>query len=84
LEENVTAPVQKTEITAALTYATPLYPQKLTITSPTSGGPSVGIVRSRTQDTEFVFSFVLTTNTSSSIRSLYYYRDIIQHKGNGN
>jgi hypothetical protein len=30
-----------------------LYPQKLTITSPTSGGRSVGIVRSRTQTMEF-------------------------------
>jgi hypothetical protein len=31
-----------------------LYPQKLATTSPTSGGRSVGIVRSRTQTTEFV------------------------------
>jgi hypothetical protein len=30
-----------------------LYPQKLTLTSPTSGGRSVDIVRSRTQVTEF-------------------------------
>jgi hypothetical protein len=30
-----------------------LYPQKLEITSPTSGGRSVGIVRSRTQTMEF-------------------------------
>jgi hypothetical protein len=30
-----------------------IYLQKLTLTSPTSGGRSVGIVRSRTQDTEF-------------------------------
>jgi UbiD family decarboxylase len=29
-----------------------LYPQKLALTSPTSGGRSVGIVRSRTQATE--------------------------------
>jgi hypothetical protein len=29
-----------------------LYPQKLTLTSPTSGGPSVDIVRPRTQTTE--------------------------------
>jgi hypothetical protein len=28
-------------------HATPLYPQKLALTSPTSGGRSVGIVRSR-------------------------------------
>jgi hypothetical protein len=32
-----------------------LYPQKLAITSPTSGGRTVGIVRSRTQATELVF-----------------------------
>jgi hypothetical protein len=32
-----------------------LYPQKLALTSPTSGGRSVGIVRSRTKATEFSF-----------------------------
>jgi hypothetical protein len=32
-----------------------LYPQKLVLTSPTSGSRSVGIVRSRTQATESVF-----------------------------
>jgi len=32
---------------------TPLYPQKLELTSPTGGGRSVGIVRSRTKATEF-------------------------------
>jgi hypothetical protein len=31
-----------------------LYPQKLALTSPISGGNSVGIVRSRTQATEFM------------------------------
>jgi hypothetical protein len=35
-------------------YATPLYAQKLALPSPTSGGRSVGIVRSWTQATEFV------------------------------
>jgi hypothetical protein len=35
-------------------HATPLYPQKLALTSPTSGGRSVGIVRSRTKVTELV------------------------------
>jgi len=30
-----------------------LYPQKLALTSPTGGGRSVGIVRSRTKATEF-------------------------------
>jgi len=31
---------------------TPLYPQKLALTSPTGGGRPVGIVRSRTKATE--------------------------------
>jgi hypothetical protein len=33
---------------------TPLYPQKLALTSPTSGSRSVDIVRSQTQATELV------------------------------
>jgi hypothetical protein len=33
----------------------------LAITSPTSGGRSVGIVRSRTQATEFSFSFSIVS-----------------------
>jgi hypothetical protein len=36
-------------------YATPRCPQKLALTLPTSYVRSVGIVRSRTQATEFVF-----------------------------
>jgi hypothetical protein len=35
--------------------ATSFCPQKLSLTLPTSGGRSVGVVRSRTQATEFVF-----------------------------
>jgi hypothetical protein len=34
-------------------HATPLFPQKLALTSPISGGCSTGIVRSRTKDSEF-------------------------------
>jgi hypothetical protein len=34
-----------------------LYPQKLALTSPTRGGRSVGIVRSRTQTVELIFFF---------------------------
>ena len=34
-------------------HVTPLYPQKLALTSPTGGGRSVGIVRSQTKATEF-------------------------------
>jgi hypothetical protein len=35
----------------------PLYPQKLTLSSPRSGGRSVGIVRSRTQGTDLLLLF---------------------------
>jgi hypothetical protein len=34
-------------------HVTPLYPQKLALTSPTGSGRSVGIVRSQTMATEF-------------------------------
>jgi hypothetical protein len=34
-------------------HVTPLYPQRLALTSPTGGGRSVGIVRSWTKATEF-------------------------------
>jgi hypothetical protein len=37
-----------------------LYPQKLELTSPTSGGCSVGIVRSQTKATEFVLYVTLS------------------------
>ena len=40
-------------------HATPLYPQKLALTSPTGGGRSVGIVRSRTKATEFFYVYKL-------------------------
>ena len=40
-------------------HVTPLYPQKLALNSPTGGGRSVGIVRSRTKATEFSFSLIL-------------------------
>ena len=39
--------------TRCANHVTPLYPQKLALTSLTGGGRSVGIVRSRTKATEF-------------------------------
>jgi adenine C2-methylase RlmN of 23S rRNA A2503 and tRNA A37 len=64
LTEKVAAQVKKTEITAVGIrhddHVAPLYPQELTLTSPTSGGCSVGIVVSRTQAAEF--SLVLTVS----------------------
>jgi hypothetical protein len=59
LEEKVAAPVKKAKIMALeirrADNTTPLYPKKLALTWPTSGGRSVGIVRLRTETTEFVF-----------------------------
>jgi hypothetical protein len=53
LEERVAVPVKKIEITVVgihrAGHATPLYPLKFVLTSPTSGGRSVGIVHSRTK-----------------------------------
>ena len=45
-------------------HVTPLYPQKLALTSPTGGGRSVGIVRSRTRATEFSFLVPLTLSAA--------------------
>jgi hypothetical protein len=58
LEGKVAASVWKTENTAVgirhADHVALLYLQKLALISPTSGGSSVGIVRSRTQATEFM------------------------------
>jgi hypothetical protein len=59
LNEKVAAPVWKTEINGCgnslRCLRNTLYPQRLALTSPTSGGCSVGIVRLRTTDKEFSF-----------------------------
>jgi hypothetical protein len=59
LEEKVAAPIYKAENTAVgirqADQVAPYIRKKLALTSPTSGSP-VGIVRSRTQATEFSFS----------------------------
>jgi hypothetical protein len=48
-------------------HVTPLYPQNLALISPTGGGRSVGIVRSRTKATEFIFSLVSPTTAGLPI-----------------
>ena len=42
---------------------TPLYPQKLALTSPTGGGRSVGIVRVQTKAMEFSLEYLNTLLT---------------------
>jgi hypothetical protein len=61
LDRKVAAPVYKTENTAVgirhADHVTPSIRKKLAITLPTSGGRSVGIVRSRSQIMEFNFLY---------------------------
>ena len=53
-------------------HVTPLYPQKLALTSPTGGGRSVGIVHVRTKATEFFcYSTVSTPLLLLLLEELY-------------
>jgi hypothetical protein len=60
-EEKVAAPAKKTEIKAIeirlADYTTPLCPQTLALTSPTSGNRSVGTVRSWIKAMELLVSY---------------------------
>jgi hypothetical protein len=64
-------PVQKTEINGrgnSLSWPrNTIYPQKLALTSPTSGGRSVGIVRLRTKATELSLVFHHYANILQSL-----------------
>jgi hypothetical protein len=75
LDRKVAAPIYKTENTAVgirhSDHVAPSIHKKLAISSPTSGGRSVGIVRSRTQTMEFFFFLVLTD-------SLIFYQNELQ------
>jgi hypothetical protein len=55
-----------------------LYLQRLALNSPTSGGRSVGIVRSRTKATEF--SLVLVLNPGFSKKNAIFIRVIKKHR----
>jgi hypothetical protein len=63
LDRKVAAPVYKTENTALgihhADHVAPSIGKKLTITSPTSGSRSVGIVHSRSQTMEFSLVLVM-------------------------
>jgi hypothetical protein len=58
----VSAPVKKTEITDVgirrAYHATPIYPLKLALTSPTSSVRSVGIVRSLTKSMDVIIIII--------------------------
>jgi len=57
-------------------HVTPLYTQKLALTSPTGGGRSVGIVRVRTKATEFLFvlskTFLILRKTERNVIKKMY------------
>ena len=54
-------------------HVTPLYPQKLALTSPTGGGRSVSIVRVRTKATEFSLKVEYTCAVPKSTIQLYVF-----------
>jgi hypothetical protein len=56
-----------------------LYPQKLAITSPTSGSRSVDIVRSQTQTIEFSFSFYVWLLMSVFVSGVYWIDNSFQY-----
>jgi hypothetical protein len=62
LKEKVAAPIYKTKITVvgirSANHSTLPYSQKLTLTSPTSGGRLVGIVCSRTKAKELLSAYI--------------------------
>jgi len=65
-------------------HVTPLYPQKLALTSPTGGGRSVGIVRSRTKATEFSLVFsgpVCMVRVQSVVVTRVFWKKTIQDVG---
>jgi len=63
-------------------HVTPLYLQKLALTSPTGGGRSVGIVRVRTKATEFSLVFVLGISFQNLTRHIIIYQLTIKVKVN--
>ena len=62
-------------------HVTPLYPQKLALTSPTGGGRSVGIVRVRTKATEFVYLVHTVAPCYNNLKPLKLSRYLPYHQG---
>jgi len=56
--------------TRCANHVTPLYQQNLALTSPTGGGRSVGMVRSRTKATEF--SLVYERNIANNFTKIHH------------
>jgi len=56
---------------------TPLYPQKLALTSLTGGGRSVGIVRVRTKATEFSLVLDILCCRRPLFVMVFHYNDVV-------
>jgi hypothetical protein len=59
-------------------HVTPLYPQKLALTSPTGGGRSVGIVRSRTKAMEFSLVSPKYITAEAPLLVVSNYREVLE------
>ena len=57
--------------TRCANHVTPLYPQKMALTSPTGGGRSVSMVRSRTKATEFSLVFLVYMHSMKASRCVH-------------
>jgi hypothetical protein len=60
-------------------HVTPLYPQKVALTSPTGGGRSVGIVRSRTKATELVYQHYKSIESRNTLVIIVFIYIYIKH-----
>jgi hypothetical protein len=83
LTGKVAAPVKKTELTTGgircADHATPFIRKKLALTSPTSGGRSVGIVRLRTKSLSVCSSHMLTHITLCPVSYTVILQNAIFH-----
>jgi hypothetical protein len=64
-------------------HATPLYPQKLALTSPTSGGCSAGIVRLRTEATKLLLLLLLLLLFYKLESTMFRNQDLSLSSGEG-
>ena len=62
-------------------HVTPLYTQKLALTSPTGGGRYVGIVRVRTKATEFSLVYVCFVMITQHTTSAKLHKQDSDHNG---
>jgi len=70
--------------TRCANHVTPLYPQKLALTSPTGGGRSVGMVRSRTKSHGEKKGGEKKPGTTTIQNRIHFDKNIFRYKDLGN